>query len=139
MKNWTSGGSAPRMSSLQKMGSFSVPDHLSQGLSMNLAGPSPLGFRGIDSLSQDYRKRKVESHDTCTGLTRLICSSHESQKFGRCLGSTIIKTTTLTTTTMIICYLCSTLDICIHIFISRHLLCSLTVVCVRTSIVDTTV
>ena len=42
----------PCMSSLQNMVSFSVPDHLSQDLASNLAGPSPLGTRGVDSLSQ---------------------------------------------------------------------------------------
>ena len=41
----------PYMSSLQNMVSFFVLDHLSQGLASNLSGPTPLGLRGIDSLS----------------------------------------------------------------------------------------
>merc|ERR550532_1511818 len=46
------GGGSPKTSKKQKIVSFSVPDHLSHGLSMNLHGPGPLGLSGTDSLSQ---------------------------------------------------------------------------------------
>ena len=48
----TLGTGLPKTSNWAKMVSFSCPDHLSHGLSMNLAGPSPLGCKGVDSLSQ---------------------------------------------------------------------------------------
>merc|ERR1719242_2558960 len=48
------GGGSPKTSKKQKMVSFSVPDHLSHGLSMNLHGPGPLDLSGTDSLSQPH-------------------------------------------------------------------------------------
>ena len=69
------GGGSPKTSKKQKMVSFSVPDHLSHGLSMNLHGPGPLGLSGVPSFSQLWNIEQIFTN-VHSNMAYVQCRQH---------------------------------------------------------------